>query len=177
MIGCFVIAAMFIPEIAQAAGAGYAVDIAEVSSPGSCKVESWVSSADNGDLLAAVSPACVVNLTRPVEFSSQFSRSGSSGEWATAATPKIKTNLLPSGIGIWGLAITASAAYDLSTGENTAVSVVLPATLRLSEVMRVNLNAGWQQDRTLNRPYFVYGAAFDIRTLDNVWTVTGEMFG
>ena len=63
------------------------------------------------------------------------------------------------------------------TKENTALFVTIPATLRVSNVVRINLNAGWQLDRTTNRNYFTYGAGFDWRTPDNVWTLTGEVFG
>jgi hypothetical protein len=55
--------------------------------------------------------------------------------------------------------------------------VTIPATLRVSNVVRINLNAGWELDRTTNRNYFTYGAGFDWRTPDNVWTLTGELFG
>jgi hypothetical protein len=162
---------------ARAAGAAYQVDTAEVSEPGSCKVESWVSSADNRDLIASVAPACVVNMFRPVEISAQFSRTRSDGEWGTGAAPKLKTNLVPTALGSWGFAISAIASYDLITKENTAFSVTVPATLRVSNVVRINLNAGWQRDRILNHDYFTYGAGFDWRTPDNVWTITGEVFG
>jgi hypothetical protein len=162
---------------ARAAGAAYQVDTAEVSEPGSCKVESWVSSADNRDLIASVAPACVVNVFRPVEISAQFSRTRADGEWGTGAAPKLKTNLIPTAIGSWGVAISAIASYDLITGENAAFSVTVPATLRVSNVVRINLNAGWQRDRTVNHDYFTYGAGFDWRTPDNVWTLTGEVFG
>jgi hypothetical protein len=161
----------------RAAGAAYQVDTAEVSEAGSCKVESWVSSAGNHDFIAAVSPACVVSMFRPVEVSAQFTRSRAEGEWDTGVSPKVKTNIVPTAIGSWGFAVSATAAYDLITRENTALFVTVPATLRLSEVVRINLNAGWQLDRTVNRNYFTYGAGFDWRTPDNVWTLTGEMFG
>src|SRR6187401_1323638 len=162
---------------AQAAGAAYQVDTAEVSEPGSCKVESWISSADNRDFIASVSPACVVSLTRPVEISAQFQRTRADGEWGTAVSPKLKTNLVPTAIGSWGVAASATATFDLITKENTALFVNIPATLRVSNVVRINLNAGWELDRTTNRNYFTYGAGFDWRTPDNVWILTGEMFG
>ena len=91
--------------------------------------------------------------------------------------PKLKTNLIPSAIGSWGVAITAAAAYDLNNNMNTALTIAVPATLRVSNVVRINLNAGWMLDRGEQRHYFVYGAGFDWRTPDNVWTLTGEMFG
>jgi hypothetical protein len=162
---------------AGAAGAAYQVDTAEVSEAGSCKVESWISSASNHDVIASVSPACLVSMFRPVELSAQFTRSRSDGEWGTSVTPKVKTNIVPTAIGSWGFAISATAAYDLLTNENTALSVTVPATLRVSNVVRFNVNVGWQLDRVTNHNYLTYGAGFDWRTPDNVWTLTGEVFG
>ena len=92
-------------------------------------------------------------------------------------SPKLKTNLIPTAIGSWGVAVSGTASYDLITGENTALFVTVPATLRVSNVVRINLNAGWQLDRTTNQHYLTYGAGFDWRTPDNVWTLTGEVFG
>ncbi|MFZ0053729.1 MAG: hypothetical protein WAL09_02755, partial [Pseudolabrys sp.] len=43
-------------EKAHAAGAAYVVDTADVSEPGACKVESWISSASNHDFFAATTP-------------------------------------------------------------------------------------------------------------------------
>jgi hypothetical protein len=177
MAACVVAAAVGISGQARAAGAAYQVDTADVSEVGSCKVESWISSASNHDVIASVSPACVVSMFRPVEVSAQFTRSRADGEWGTAVSPKLKTNIVPTAIGSWGFALSATATYDLITKENTALFVTVPATLRLSNVVRINLNAGWQLDRTTDRHYFTYGAGFDWRTPDNVWTLTGEMFG
>jgi hypothetical protein len=160
-----------------AAGAAYQVDTAEVSEPGSCKVESWVSSAQNQDVIASVSPACVVNVSRPVEVSAQFARTRADGEWGTGLAPKVKTNIVPTALGTWGFALSAIASYDLITRENTGLLVTVPATLRVSNVVRINLNAGWFRDRAEHRDYFTYGAGFDWRTPDNVWTLTGEVFG
>ncbi|MGZ5837216.1 MAG: hypothetical protein ACXWJ5_13580 [Xanthobacteraceae bacterium] len=169
--------AVFAGDRAYAAGAAYQVDTAEVSEPGSCKVESWTSFASNRDFIAASAPACVVNMVRPFELSAQFVRARSDEDWVTGVSPKLKTNLVPSAIGSWGVALTANAAFDLRTGENAAWFVTMPATLRLSDVVRINLNAGYQRDRIAARDYFTYGAAFDWRTRDNVWTLTGEVFG
>src|SRR4051794_32121367 len=174
---CVVAATASFSSEARAAGAAYQVDTADVSEVGSCKVESWASSAGNHDVIASVSPACVVSIFRPVEVSAQFTRSRADGEWDTAVSPKVKTNIVPTAIGSWGFALSATAAYDLITKENTALFVTVPATLRLSNVVRINLNAGWQLDRTTDRHFFTYGAGFDWRTPDNVWTLTGEMFG
>lgn len=181
-IGCLGLAGALAAGIgsvreAAAAGAAYVVDTAEVSEAGSCKVESWISSAQNQDLFAAVNPSCVASIGRPVEIGVQLSRSRSDGEWGTGAAPKIKTNLMPSGIGQFGLAVAAGFSFDALSGEASGGFAYLPATVRLSDNVRINLNVGWQGDRTIGRDYLLYGMGVDIRTSDNVWTVTAEMFG
>ena len=162
---------------AYAAGAAYAVDTADVSEPGACKVESWASTASNHDFFAATSPTCVVNMFRPVELSAQLARARADGDWASGVIPKFKTNLVPTAIGSWGVALSGTAAYDVNTHENIAVAATIPATLRLSNVVRINLNAGWQWDRIAGQHYATYGAGLDWRTSDNVWTLTAEVFG
>ncbi len=176
-VAALTIASLLLPSRALAAGGAYAVDTADVSDPGSCKVESWASFAANRDFIGASSPACVVNLGRPVEISSQFNRSRQSDEWSSSATPKLKTNLIPTAIGSWGVAASAQAGYDLITGANTSYAATIPATFRFSDVVRVNLNAGWLWDRMADKHYATYGAGFDWRTPDNIWTLTGEVFG
>jgi hypothetical protein len=42
---------------AEAAGSAYSIDTAEVGEPGNCKVESWLSWADNRDFIASLTPA------------------------------------------------------------------------------------------------------------------------
>jgi hypothetical protein len=143
----------------------------------SCKVESWLSAASNHDIIGATSPACAFDIGRPLELSSQFTRTRTDGEWDAAVAPKAKVNLAPSGIGIFGVAVTATTFLDLTAGQSTGLAAAIPATIRLSENMRINLNAGWLWDRVADRHYATYGAAFDLRTSDNVWTVTAEVFG
>jgi hypothetical protein len=53
---------------ARAANNAYAVDAADIGEAGSCKVESWLSSAPT-DFSAVANPSCVVNPFRPVELS------------------------------------------------------------------------------------------------------------
>lgn len=177
VLACAVAAAATWSRHARAAGAAYAVDTADVNEPGACKVESWISAANNHDFFAATTPTCVVNMFRPVELSAQISRARADEEWSTAVLPKFKTNLVPTAIGSWGIAVSGTAAYDLITHENTALSATIPATLRLSNVVRINLNGGWQWDRIADQHYFTYGAGLDWRTPDNVWTLTAEVFG
>jgi hypothetical protein len=112
-----------------------------------------------------------------VELSVQLQRARADGEWGTSAAPKFKTNILPSAIGQWGVAVAGGAMFDLVTAENTGFYAYVPATLRLSNVVRVNVNAGWLWDRIADRHFLTYGTGLDWRTADNVWTLTAEIFG
>ena len=165
------------PLCAQAAGTAYGVDTAEVSEVGNCKIESWLSWASNQDFLAISNPSCVVDLSRPVEVSVQVQRARADGEWGTSVAPKFKTNILPSAIGRFGVAVAGGAMFDVTNQENTGFFAYVPATLRMSDVVRVNLNAGWLWDRIADQHYLTYGAGIDWRTPDNVWTLTAELFG
>lgn len=162
---------------AQAAGGAYATDTADVNEPGNCKVESWFSAASNQDAIAVINPSCVVDLGRPVELSTQIQRQRSDGEWDTLVAPKFKTNLIPTAIGQWGVAVAGGVIYDANANDLAGFFAYVPATLRLSDVVRINLNAGWLWDRLAGVNYATYAAGVDWRTADNVWTLTAEVFG
>jgi hypothetical protein len=85
-------------------------------------------------------------------------------------------NLVPTGVGTFGVAFYAAAAFDAATGENLTMSAVIPATYRLSETMRININGGWLWDRNVDRHYLLYGIGFDWKFTDTLqWTI--ETFG
>jgi len=161
---------------AWAANNAYAVDAADIAEVGSCKVESWLSTATNTDFSAVANPSCTVEIFRPVELSMQTVRSRSEGDWSTALAPKAKTNLAPTGVGKLGISFYAGGSFDAQTGENLTTIAVVPATYRLSEAMRINLNGGWLWDRTVDRHYLTYGLGFDWKLTDVLqWTI--EAFG
>ncbi|MDO9059601.1 MAG: hypothetical protein Q7U92_11375 [Bradyrhizobium sp.] len=170
------IVAIGLPDDARAANGAYAVDAADVGDAGSCKVESWLQAATNADFTAVANPSCAVNVFRPVELSLQTVRSRSDGEWGTTLAPKAKTNIAPTGIGRWGVALYGGGAFDLMTGENLTTFAVVPLTYRLSEAMRINVNGGWLWDRTADRHYLTYGLGFDWKLTETLqWTI--ETFG
>src|SRR5205085_5055964 len=163
---------------ARAANNAYAVDAADISETGSCKIESWLSSATNTDFSAVANPSCVVDpfKIKPVELSLLTNRARSDGEWNTSIAPKAKVNLVPTGIGKLGVAFYATGSFDALTGENLTVAAVIPATYRLSETMRINVNGGWLWDRTTDRHFALYGIGFDWKFTDTLqWTI--EAFG
>src|SRR3954466_7834733 len=161
---------------ARAANGAYAVDAADIGEPGSCKIESWLSAASNTDFSAVANPSCVVNPFQPVELSMLTNRARSDGEWSTTLQPKAKTNIVPTGIGKLGFSIYPGGSFDALTGENRSAFAVIPATYRLSETMRVNLNGGWLWDRSVDRHYLTYGIGWDWK-FTNVLQLTIEAFG
>src|SRR5438105_2475197 len=97
---------------ARAANGAYAVDAADISDVGSCKIESWLQTATNTDFAAVANPSCAVNIFRPVELSVQTVASRSDGEWGTSFAPKAKWNIAPTGIGRLGYSFYAGGAFD-----------------------------------------------------------------
>src|SRR3977135_1441284 len=169
-------AALPMADDARAANGAFAVEAADISEGGSCKLESWISTATNTDFSLVANPSCVVELGKPVELSVLSTRSRSDGEWSTTFQPKAKTNLVPTGIGKFGFSIYAGGSFDALTGDNLTAFAVVPATYRLSETMRINLNGGWLWDRMADRHYLTYGVGFDWKFTD-VLQLTLEAFG
>ncbi|NVN86451.1 MAG: hypothetical protein HXX15_10225 [Rhodopseudomonas sp.] len=168
------VAALLLPGAAWAANGAYAVDAADISEVGSCKLESWISTATNTDFSAVANPSCVVNIGRPVELTLQANRARSDGDWSTTLSPKAKTVLVPTGIGKFGFSFEAGGSFDAQSGDNTVVFAVVPATYRLSEVMRFNINAGWLWDRSVDQHYLSYGLGFDWKFTDTLqFTIEG----
>src|SRR5437899_12036918 len=153
---------------ARAANNAYAVDAADISETGSCKFESWLSAATNTDFSAVANPSCVVDPFKPVELGLLTNPAKSDGEWSTSIQPKAKMNFIPTGIGKLGVSAYAGGSFDVATGENLTAFAVIPATYRLSETMRINVNAGWLWDRGVDRHYLLYGIGFDWNFTDTL---------
>jgi hypothetical protein len=170
------VAALLPADGAWAANGAFAVDAADISEVGACKLESWISTATNTDFSLVANPSCVVDIGKPVELSVLSSRFRSDGEWGNSFQPKAKTNLVPTGIGKFGFSIYAGGSFDALTGDNLTAFAVVPATYRLSETMRINLNGGWLWDRTVDRHYLLYGIGWDWKFTD-VLQLTLEVFG
>jgi hypothetical protein len=169
-------AALLAADDGWAANGAFAVDAADISEVGSCKLESWISTASNADFSLIANPSCVVDIGKPVELSVLSSRFRSDGEWGNSFQPKAKTNLIPTGIGKVGFSIYAGGSFDALTGDNLTAFAVVPATYRLSETMRINLNGGWLWDRTVDRHYLLYGIGWDWK-FTHVLQLTLEAFG
>src|SRR4051794_26450517 len=110
------LAAMPVADRARAANGAYAGEAADISQVGSCKLESWMSTATNTDFSLVANPSCMVDIGRPVELSVLNNRFRSDGEWNMTFQPKAKTNLIPTGIGKFGLSFYAGGSFDALTG-------------------------------------------------------------
>ncbi len=131
------------PQQALAANGGVAVDDTDMDPVGKCKVDSWASFADNRDRLGVVSPGCVFDFGRPVDITFGFVRGRSDGAWESGATVKLRTLIVPGGVGQWSLLFSAAAAYNITTNELADVLINIPATFQVVENLKINLNAGW----------------------------------
>jgi hypothetical protein len=95
-----VLAGIFVSTAAGAAGGHHAVDDANIADPGTCKVESWLTSARDSERLLHAGGGCRVG---PVELngSTEYARAdgGSQtghtlqGKWATALRPGFSAGL------------------------------------------------------------------------------------
>src|SRR5262245_17913819 len=81
----FVAIAAVVPARVLAAGGAYAVDDADIGKSGSCQIENWLSVATNRDFVGMISPACVITIGLPVEFTAIYQRSSTSGAWTVAS--------------------------------------------------------------------------------------------
>ena len=104
------------------------------------------------------------------------SRARSDGEWSNTIQPKAKTNIVPDRHRqgrLFNLRRRLLRRPD--RGKPTAFAVI-PATYRLSETMRINVNGGWLWDRSVDRHYLLYGIGFDWKFTETLqWTI--EAFG
>jgi len=160
---------------AQAAGGAFAVDDSEISDVGACKVESWTSFASNRDFVGVTSPACVVDLGRPVEVGAAFSAFNAGNVWDQSLTLKGKTNLVKAGVGTVGVALSGGVTFDLSTGDVTALTAALPLTFQLSDTFKINVNGGWTYDPTVTQNYGFVGAGFEWKFVKPL-TLIGEVY-
>ena len=87
-----------------------------------------------------------------------------------------RSNFIPTGIGKLGLSVSAGGSFDALTGENLTWFAAIPATYRLNETMRINVNGGWLWDRTVRPALSALRHGFDWKFTDTLqWTI--EAFG
>jgi hypothetical protein len=161
-------------ERAEAVGGAFVVDNAEITALNTCQVESWAAFARNRDLTGSTTPACTINVIKPVEFSAQFQRARSGPAWLTSVTLQAKTILVPTEPAKLG--VSGGTTVDLINDRVTHSFVNLPATFEVNKEVRINANAGWLHDHVANFHWLTWGASFEWDFAKSVTLVT-EVFG
>jgi hypothetical protein len=141
---CVTIFLSVMPVLAARLGGAYYVDDAEIGKSGSCEIETWSSFARTGDRIAVFSPACVVDVGRPVEIGTNLVDLRSDGQEDVLATLTAKTVPIPIGQNGFGLAIAGAIVYDPLNQTGSGLIINVPVSFEFSKQLRLNINFGAQ---------------------------------
>jgi len=156
-------------------GGPYFVDDAEIGKVGSCEVESWNSSAGNGDRISVFSPACVVNFGAPVELGTNLVNARSDGDGISTVSLTAKTVPIPIGPSGFGLAVSGAVVYDPFRHAANGLIFTIPVTFDLSEKLRLNINVGAQYNADPAVLYATGGVGVSWNFADQ-WSIISEVF-
>jgi len=173
-IAAFVIIAF--PTRLHAAGGAFVVDDAQITAPNTCQVESWISFARNRDFAGVATPACTVDLGRPIELSAQLQRSRTIGIWSSLVTLQAKTIFQPVETGKVGFGLAAGATFDPIHQHHTNSYAYVPATFAILEDFRINANVGWLHDQIADLHWLTGGASIEWNFVKPL-TLLVEIFG
>ena len=161
-------------ERAGAVGGAFIVDNAEITTLNTCQVESWAAFARNRDMTVSTTPACTIDVIKPVEFSAQFQRARGGPAWLTSVTLQAKTILLPSGP--MKLGVSGGTTVDLINDKVMQSFVNVPATYEVNKQVRINVNVGHLRDHVANFQWLTWGGSLEWDFARSVTLIT-EIFG
>lgn len=155
-------------------GGPYYVDDAEIGKVGSCEVESWNSSAGNGDRITVFSPACVFNFGAPVEVGTNlvnalrrrwhFDRFAHGQNGAdTDRTERLRAG-----------AIRGGRLRPAPTRRRRA-HLHCPSDVRFERKLRLNINVGAQYNAEPAVLYATGGVGVSWNFADQ-WSIISEVF-
>jgi hypothetical protein len=156
-------------------GGPYYVDDAEIGKVGSCEVESWNSSAVNGDRITVFSPACVFNFGSPVEVGTNLVNARSDGDGISTVSLTAKTVPIPIGPTGFGLALSGAVVYDPFRHAANGLIFTVPVTFDLTEKLRLNINVGAQYNAEPAVLYATGGVGVSWNFVDQ-WSIISEVF-
>lgn len=169
----FLVYALLAAPPVFAAGGAYVVDDSEIGAAGECKLETWAATARDRERSFFAAPACVVSF---VEVGAALERSRADGAWATSVSPKAKATLLPVERHGVGVGIAAGAGIATRTHKADTLAAQIPVSFQPVPEARVNLNIGWERDRTVPRDSTTFGAGTDVQIHESL-TAIAEVFG
>ena len=151
-------ALLAMPARVEAAGGAYAVDDADIGPSGSCQNEAWASFATSRDFTAVESPACVVTIGLPVEFTALFQRSRTARDWATLGGVQLKA--VP--INTDRIAVSWAFGFGRDTTVHRNIALAnFPITWKFGKTFRIHTNAGYLYDGRVDIGYATGGVGFD----------------
>ena len=150
--------AIALPCRVEAAGGAYAVDDADIGKPGSCQNEAWVSTATSHDFVGVTSPACVIMIGLPVEFTALYQRSSTGGTWTTAPNGQVK--IVPINNDRFAFSLVGAVTWDSAT-KTVSEFINMPLTFKFGKDFRIHTNAGWLYDGRVNINYATGGVGFE----------------
>jgi hypothetical protein len=142
----------------QAAGGAYAVDDADIGKPGSCQNEAWLSYATSRDFIGVTSPACVVEMGIPIEFTALYQRSRAGEVWTTA--PSGQAKIVPINNDKFAFSLASGLIWDSAT-RTVSNFVNMPLTFKFGKDFRIHVNAGLLHDGRVGVDYVTGGVGFD----------------
>jgi len=171
---CFAlpVAVIAVPSRGQAAGGAYIVDDADIGKPGSCQAENWVSTASTRDFTGVVSPACVVTIGLPVEFTATYQRSRTEGIWTT--TPFGQAKIVPINNDKFAFSLSGAVIYDSAT-RSVSSFINMPLTFKFGKDFRIHTDLGWLHDERVKIDFATGGVGFDW-DFDPKFSLMGEIY-
>jgi hypothetical protein len=137
----FALGLLLFPSQARAGGGAHFIDDATVETPGVCHLESWVTGYDGERGLLNSSPACTSMALPRLEIGGAITHFWDSTD-DTHVGPALKLKLLAVESG-FGLGLVGAAGWSVRYGNLHTASIIVPATIDISERVRMNFNAGW----------------------------------
>ena len=174
---------------ARASGGSHVVDDSEAEAPGHCHLELWGTYIDPRAGLVNIGPGCTHHAVPNLEvggyvqpsLSTGASAAGAPGPGAGGASfdalfgPALKYTLRHDSTGL-GVGVDAGFTFNGSRRRMEAVSALVPVTFRVSDRVRVNLNAGGQYVRADKAVESFLGAQVEV-ALGSDLTLMVEHFG
>ena len=142
---------------AFASGGPYAVDDAGIATPGKFKLESWVSLADDDDLIFITSPGFVLEALPWIEFELTYERARRGGDWEDTLAPAVKIALRDVDDHGYGVAVSMGSGHAGIVRRADTVYAVVPVTIPVGERALVNVNAGVERDQSTRQTEAVWG--------------------
>lgn len=159
---------------AYAAGGAHVIDDAAVETPGTCHLESWVTTSSGKAGLVNSAPACTREAWPNLEIGGFVTHgwAPNTDDTVIGLSPKLLLRSEQTGLGI---GIATSLGYGVDRGRLETASAIVPMTIPAGKHLRLNFNAGWQWFRSTDSHDLFVGAQAEFALRPNL-TLMAEGF-